>query len=367
MTRHSTNRIGLVYLNRKSEGSEPVLRFLSSYKALDPGISHDLIVIYKGFANEEERAQAERLFDGLDHRHIDVDDALTDIDSYLATARQFDDIDVFCFVNTFGEITCENWLSMLYEALTSDRVGIAGSTASYESLLNSCRLFSKVIWLCNNNFMRYHKEVHCHYLSVIGQHRPQWIRKHVISRLIAKFRDRADDYAYLSAYDGMFEEFWDLLTRHDGVYEFLKNYPAFPNPHIRSNGFMIRRAHLLPFALGSGRMSKNQSYLFESGCSGLTRQLLDQQLRTVVVNRQGEAFDVDDWPQSRTFRLGSQDGLLITDNQTRNFHSLSSPERDVYAAITWGNFPRANQPPVFTFGIPFKAESRQYAYEGGLS
>lgn len=119
---------------------------------------------------------------------------------------------------------------------------------------------------------------------------------------------------------------------------------------------MVKREHLFPFFGKCTKMSKNDSYLFESGAEGLTRQIRNKKLRAVIVNSCGDMFDVEEWPQSQTFRLGQQQGLLIHDNQTRNFKGLNSAEKDVLAYMTWGNSLKYSSGRVFTFGIPFDVE-----------
>ncbi|MBC7490412.1 MAG: hypothetical protein H7240_11050 [Glaciimonas sp.] len=347
---------GLVYLNRKAEGIKPVQRFIDSYKNFDPGVKHEFITIYKGFG-AAEKAIAESFFNGIEHRQIVVDDEMTDIDAYLIAAESFPDIDAFCFLNTFSEIVCNNWLVILYDALSSENVGIAGATASYESLLNSNKLISKVLWLAGG-VLKYEKKLHLQYESIIKRHYPNWIRWGVASRFLPILRNKTSDNNYLNMYDAMFEEYWGSLTKHNGAYEFLIGYPPFPNPHIRSNGFVIRRRHLLPFFDKSRRMSKNESYLFESGAKSLTRQLIKSQLRAVVVNSAGNIYDVEEWPRSQTFRLDIQQGLLVQDNQTRSFQKLNSAEKDVNEFMSWGDSSRKISDRVFTFGIPFDIENK---------
>ena len=103
-------------------------------------------------------------------------------------------------------------------------------------------------------------------------------------------------------------------------------------------------------------MTKKESYLFESGKESLTRQILNKGLKALVVNSDGDRFDVDEWPQSQTFRLGKQTGLLVQDNQTRGFEKLSSMEKELLAYMTWGTSLSYIPENIFTFGIPFECK-----------
>jgi hypothetical protein len=348
----ANNKIGLVYLNRKAEGSYPVNRFIESYKTLEVGVSHDFIVIYKGYKADEIEV-AKCLFKGIDHRHIVVDDQMTDIDTYLIAAEYFSDIETFCFLNTFSEIRCENWLLSLMNALSGDNVGIAGATASNESLLNSSQLISKVIWLCKSSYLKYDKQLHLQYKTILEKQLPRWLLWRYFAQAISIFKETRPDYAYTRIYDAEFEKYWRLLCAKGGTYEFLNGYPAFPNPHIRSNGFIIKRSLLLSFFKNFRRMSKNESYLFESGAQSLTRQILDSKMRAVVVNKFGNVFDFAEWSHSQTFRLDNQQGLIVQDNQTRNYQQMNSAEKDIITCMTWGDSTESISGQVFTFGIPF--------------
>jgi len=348
-------KIGLVYLNRKAEGHDPVDRFICSYNAFDPGVEHDFITIYKGFSDSEIDI-AKLIFQNIEDRHITVNDEMTDIDSYLIATESFPDIEIFCFLNTFSEIRTNGWLSFLFKAISIRDVGIAGATGSYESILTSNLLNSKVIWLTSNFFLRYDKLIHHQYKNIIEKHVPHWTRKHPISWILSSLKNHAVDHRKVKKHDPPFDIFWKTLTAHDGCFSFLNDAPVFPNPHIRSNAFMVRREHLSPFLARSGIMSKNDSYLFESGKKGLTNQIRRQGLRAVILNSSGDMFDIADWPKSQTFRLGKQEGLLIHDNQTRKFDELSPEERDVLSYMTWGNSLESSSKNIFTFGISFDVE-----------
>jgi hypothetical protein len=94
-----------------------------------------------------------------------------------------------------------------------------------------------------------------------------------------------------------------------------RDYPRFPNPHLRTSAFMIAREKLL--GIGLERVhDKHSAYLLESGRSSITRQLQEQGLRALVVGRDGRAYEVQEWPQSHTYRSGGQANLLIADNRT---------------------------------------------------
>src|SRR3954454_16400597 len=96
--------------------------------------------------------------------------------------------------------------------------------------------------------------------------------------------------------------------------------PAVPEPHIRTNAFMIERSLL--FGLDIEELTDTvQCLRVESGAAGLTAQVLARGLRPVVVDRDGVAHDMAAWPGSATFRSGGQAGLLVADNRTRDWEA----------------------------------------------
>ena len=115
-------------------------------------------------------------------------------------------------------------------------------------------------------------------------------------------------------------------------------FPSFPNPHLRSNAFLIDREVFLQ-ASGAFRFaSKQESFRFESGPESLSVTLRRQMLSTLIVGRDGRGFSPEFWPLSRTFRLGDQSNLLLGDNQTRLFEDMTWAEKREASIRTWGQF-----------------------------
>jgi hypothetical protein len=103
-----------------------------------------------------------------------------------------------------------------------------------------------------------------------------------------------------------------------GLREARRDYPRFPNPHVRTTAFAMSRDLVLQMGLEDVR-DKRSAYLLESGHSSITRRVQEQGLRAVVVGRDGQVFDVAAWPLSRTYRSDAQRNLLVSDNRTREW------------------------------------------------
>jgi hypothetical protein len=114
-----------------------------------------------------------------------------------------------------------------------------------------------------------------------------------------------------------------------------REFPRFPNPHIRTSSFVIERRRLLDLALPPAS-DKRAAYVIESGFQSITRKVQAQGLRAVVVDRDGLLYDPDDWPASATFRSGGQARLLIADNQTRAWEEAPPAVRAKLTRDSWG-------------------------------
>lgn len=112
-----------------------------------------------------------------------------------------------------------------------------------------------------------------------------------------------------------------------------RGFPAFPNPHLRTNAFAARREQLLRVRWPTIR-SKMDARRFESGPESLSRQLQESG-RIVVAGRDGRAYDVDAWQESNTFRSGNEANLLVSDNRTREYLAASQEQRRDLERRAW--------------------------------
>jgi hypothetical protein len=115
-----------------------------------------------------------------------------------------------------------------------------------------------------------------------------------------------------------------------------RDYPRFPNPHLRSNAFIVQRSSLLEMGLEAVR-DKRGAYVLESGRRSITRRVEEAGLSAVVVGRDSRVYDVEQWPASRTFRSGDQENLIVADNQTRDYQQASAMLRRRLARASWGD------------------------------
>lgn len=261
-----------VHLVRKSNGLQPFRAFLQSYERRPAGMEHDLLILFKGFADGDISDYA-GLLQRHPHQSMLVPDSGFDIGPYFRAVTQFDHR-YFVFLNSFSQLLCDGWMTKLYRHARQPGVGAAGASGSWESLS----------------------------AEAARAGRAGWIRRLRTGLKQARAR---------------------------------KQFPDFPNYHLRTNAFMSSRETLRMLRLPTLH-TKEDAHGFESGVGGLTWQLLAMNKRVLVVGCDGEAYEKEQWPASRTFRSGRQKNLLVADNQTRLFEQADSETRRRLAALAWG-------------------------------
>ena len=119
------------------------------------------------------------------------------------------------------------------------------------------------------------------------------------------------------------------------IYFFFK-IPKFPNPHLRSTAFLIKAKDYLDFIKDKNVNFKIQSLTLESGYSGLTNFFKKKRYKIKVLNRFGNLFDLENGILSKTFASYDQEGLIISDNQTRIYDKMSVIKKTKKRKQCWG-------------------------------
>jgi hypothetical protein len=272
-------------LVRKKNGLATFRSFLESYRRFAAGIAHKLLIIYKGFSGPSDLAPYEAQLVDITHDWILVADFGFDLRPYFVAAEK-SDCDYVCFLNSFSVILAEHWLLKLYQHISTPGIGIVGATGSWSSIGT----------------------------GKIRRQRPTW--KRLLRPLVWPARR------------------WYFRTYFDG----------FPNPHIRTNAFMIARLAFLRIRRGM-LLTKMQMYRLEGGKQSITRQVERMGLEPVVVDKNGKGYVKHDWNRSGTFWRGNQENLLISDNQTRKYDYGDQTERLWLEDYAWGDVrPSSSEP-----------------------
>jgi hypothetical protein len=293
--------LALVHLVRQVNGPAPFERFLASYRAHDPGVEHELVLLFKGFSGTSNFAPYLERAEGLNPRVLQIDDAGVDLTAYLTAARMLDHQRV-CFVNSFSVIRSQRWLGLLSGALASKGVGIAGATGSWGSHRAGALLMLRLP-------------------AGLGE---RGCRREMLAALRTV---GADDQPL--ARTRPFRTALELARQ-------IALFPRFPAAHIRTNAFAIER-ELLISAIPEAIPNKEAAYRLEAGKRSLTARIEQRGLRAVVVGRDGGVHDREDWPALDLFWQADQSDVLVADNQTIAYDQGSPAERRALSRFAWGD------------------------------
>jgi hypothetical protein len=282
----SDKSVTVVFLMWLPEGMEKFQAFIDSYINYPAGMEHRFIVIFKDAADREAARPYQERLQSLDIAYQAVFfEGGFDIGAYYHAASVADTRYVV-FFNTNSAILADHWLEKMYAGfVTSPRTGVVGCTGSFESLYST--LYSDNNW--------------------------KWDTQKTVMINYRKYKLLIKGFFY-----------WRFFV-----------YKPFPNPHFRSNAFMITRDLFLNLKKVE-ITSKFSATRFESGRNSASNQIWKLGYEILVVDRYGNLFKPADWVKSGTYRSGGQMNLLVSDNQTRNFDRAPDNEKKRLAKLTWG-------------------------------
>ncbi len=329
--------IAVVHLVWGPFGTSPLRGFLASYREHVAGVEHELVVLFNGI-DSAQRPEFEAELVGLEHRVIELEEPVQDLAAYAQVAARLQHERV-CFLNSYSQLLAPNWLAKLNGGLDQPRAGIAGATGSWASLrsgvLNSLFLpnpYRGVVpgrAVAREQFITMNREIE-DLGARTGHPSADTSDADDLAQRPASRRTLASSVvATLKTLPPMPEQ----LLRFDG----------FPAEHLRTNGFMIERCLFAELQFGSLKR-KMDAYRLESGRNSITRQLQRRGLRTLVVDREGDAYEPERWHLSNTFWQADQERLLVADNQTRLYANGGLERRELLSAFAWGRLARPLAP-----------------------
>jgi hypothetical protein len=277
------SEVGVVHLVRAQNGLQPFTNFLDAYARHPGGVPHELLIVFKGFSGDGELSQYRHLLKAVPHREFQVSDAGMDLRAYSLACRHFD-LPYLCFLNSYSIPLDENWLAKLFAPVRLPKGGVAAAGGSWESMYTNLLNSLKSPMPFPRRIMR-------------------TLRLQVNRQL----------------------------------------FRPFPNYHLRTNAFIISRQLMLE--VWPRRVpNKISAYLFENGRYNFAQRVLQRGRRVVVVGRNGQGYEKEDWARSNTFRQANQENLLVADNQTRAYLNADFETRKYLSTLAWGSDARPAQP-----------------------
>jgi hypothetical protein len=320
----SERRLAVVHLVWGPLGPRPLRDFVRAYRRFAAGVAHELIVVFNGVGvgvgagegaepGAAARAPLLRELESVEHRLVELERPVLDLAAYFAIAECVPH-ERLCFLNSYSEPLLDGWLALLAQAASDPGVGMAGATGS---------------WASQSSHVRYLVGLGGPYSGVYGD-------RASTKRVFAPSSpaDGADPQGGTGAAPGAHsvrKRIRDvrMLARQ------LSGFPAFPATHLRTNAFVIDR-ELMRRVRPGGLDDKTDTYLLESGRRSLTRQVQRMGHKIVVVGRDGVSYEPRDWARSNTFWQGSQENLIVADNQTRSYERGDLAVRRALSAHAWG-------------------------------
>ena len=287
----SGSAIAVVYLARGVDGGLlSASAFFASYKSRTAGLPNRLYVIAKAWPDRVAYQELKLLAAAAGGEVVDLPDDGFDLVAYYRLAKKLSE-DRVCFLNSFSIIETDGWLKRLADVLALPGVGLVGCFGSYGTLRPRLKNIVFNTW-------------------ETAKSKPI---KATIGDLLAYTRD-----------------YW--LGRQAS-----EQFPAFPNPHVRTNAFMLPRGAYLSFWQGKAvPQTKLAVCAFESGATGLTRFIESRGERVVVAGADGSVYAKDKWLESRTFRVPSQGNNMVSDNASRRYLADSREYRRKKEFSAWG-------------------------------
>jgi hypothetical protein len=145
--------------------------------------------------------------------------------------------------------------------------------------------------------------------------------------------------SYESLASGAFKGIY-YKNRLKSLKYFINNFiyfPIFPNPHIRSNSFMISGKDFLNVELNKKyKFKKFGTWINESGRKGMTNNLKKKGFNCYVINSDGKKFSENNWRLSETFCYKEQSKLLISDKFSRIFNKSGYIKKKIIEKNVWG-------------------------------
>lgn len=279
--------LALVYIARGIDGGlSSVKAFFDAYCAHPSGCPHELIVIVKGWSCMKEQDELRQLAQIHVARLIDMPDDGFDWGAYMRVIPLLSH-DWVCLLNTHSRPRVNGWLNILRTAAETPNnmsIGAVGATGSWEKLFPILPL--PLLKTKSNAALLY----------------PFQLANHTIR----------------------------FATN-------IRNFPSFPNSHLRSNAIIVRRKLFIDFiATQKIPCCKHDAHILESGKTGFSAFMISRGLKLLVAGANNRGYEQEQWINSGTFRVPNQPNLLVADNQTIAYAMANRHMKRRLETIAWG-------------------------------
>ncbi len=113
-------------------------------------------------------------------------------------------------------------------------------------------------------------------------------------------------------------------------------FKPFPNPHIRTTGFLIYSKNYLEYYRNKNCKTKFDAWKLESGKNSLSNFFLKKKFTIKLINADGKSYDINNWAKSNTYCYLERSRIIISDKHTRKYDGLNSKEKLISRVSVWG-------------------------------
>ena len=272
---------------------EAVDIFFKRYSELDAACSHDLVVVFSGWTDASTEEFAKSIALKYTDRILSLPENGLDLGMYMSLSMRLPH-QFMCCMSTNSRPRCEAWLMKMKAVMHNNaKIALVGPTGSFGTIAG---FQIPRIKLSN--------------------------AKEIVKAFLFPVR-----FIY------------DVLSYFANLFYF----PGFPNPHIRTSTFLVKRSVFAKFASDAEfPQCKYDTFKLESGRKGLTRYILGNGYGVRVVGSDGVAYDMGEWGGSNTFRCPEPFNLLVDDRQTLAYENATEYDKRVLEIAAWGKTMRSN-------------------------
>ena len=245
--------------------------------ALDTNCRYKIYIIFKGWEGKKH-VNPKSFFSNI-KKNINFfyfsDDGF-DLGAYFKILKYVDEEYIY-FFNTTSRIIDDNFFKFSLKAISDKKLGLLGWAGSFGTLRPSIKkIFFKFKININKNFI-------------------SAIKNFLIDVILFPY---------------------DLLYLY-------KNFPKFPNPHVRAHAFLIKKHLYEDFSIISKYpRTKNEVLELESGKNGLTKFVQKKGFHVKVLNSKNKVFDIGECDKSETWRTGGEQHVLVTDQGHLSYEKM---------------------------------------------
>jgi hypothetical protein len=279
------SQLAVVHLVWMPFGPDPLRSFIESYLKHPAGCEHDLVILFNGTSHQEDASAYHSLLReaAVVYESHYLSSGM-DIEAYYWIADRLPHRYIL-FLNSYSRLRAGQWGKYYLEAIGNNAAGAVSATGSWQSYYSTVFMANRFGWERNESF-------HVNF------------RKY---KLFVK--------ALL---------YWRIL------------FKPFPNPHLRTNAFIISRELFLAITRPAVLRKKFTAYVYESGKRGLSGQLLKSGYKLLIVDKSGKVYAKEDWKRSGVFWIGGQENLLVSDNQTQSYEEAGPADKRKFTYLAWG-------------------------------